>query len=356
MPNLAPTPLTGWHEAAGARMGPFAGHLMPIQYRGILDEHQHTRRAASAFDTCHMGEFDLRGPDAGEDLERLLTLRVATLRVGQCRYGFLCNEAGGVIDDLTCYRRGEDRYTLVVNAGTREADASHIRAHLSPGTRFEDRSQGRAKFDVQGPRSRALVEAALGQPLPDLKYFRCVDWTAGDTPVLLSRTGYTGEWGYEFYLADQRCVELWERLLAPGDIRPAGLGARDTLRLEMGYPLHGHELDADTSPIVATGGAFVDLGKDFVGRAAMDTEPARRLTGLLLEGKRAARRGDAVFAGDAEVGRVTSGSFAPSLGAAVALAYLDTDAPDRVEIEVRGKRLPARRAKPPFYKDGSARG
>jgi len=356
MSELLHTPLTAWHEAAGARMAPFAGYNMPIQYTGILDEHAHTRTHASAFDTGHMGEFDLRGPNAAADLEGLLTQRIATLKTGRCRYGFLCNEAGGVIDDLTSYKRADDHYFLVVNAGTREADAAHITAHLSADTVFTDLSPNRAKIDIQGPDARALVESALGQDLPDLPYFGFVDAELGGVPMTVSRTGYTGEWGYEFYLPDAAAEDFWNTLLAPGDIRPAGLGSRDTLRLEMGYALYGHELDPSRSPVAATGGAFVDLDKDFIGKDAMDRQPARRLVGLQLASKRAARAHDPVVCNGEVVGEVTSGSVAPSLGVAVAMAYIDADKLDaELAIEVRGKPLACTRVDLPFYKDGTAR-
>lgn len=366
MSTLFRTPLTEWHVAQGARMGPFAGWDMPIQYEGILAEHAWTRSEASAFDTCHMGEFELRGATAAADLERLLTQAVSTLKTGQCRYGFLCNETGGVIDDLTCYKVADEHYVLVVNAGTREADAAHIRAHLSENTVFEDRSPGRAKIDIQGPRSRERIDAALlaagmsaGQ-VPDLKYFHAVDYELAGIPMRVSRTGYTGEWGYEFYLAADRAVEFWELLLVPGDIRPAGLGARDTLRLEMGYPLYGHELNAETSPWAATGGMFIQGEKDFVGRKAMDMSPTRRLVALKLEGRRAAREGSVVVTGeglDQEVGLVTSGAPSPSLGVAIALAYVDSDVSENAPLAcvVRGKALAAERVSLPFYKEATAR-
>lgn len=355
MSNLFRTPFFNWHLDAGARMGPFAGWDMPIQYKGILDEHEHTRSVASAFDTSHMGEFDLSGPTAAADLDRLLTQHVHKLKLGQCNYGFLCNEQGGVIDDLTCYRRAEDHFTLIVNAGTLAGDASHIQRHISATTTFEDLSPQRAKFDIQGPRSKELIEKALHASLPDLKYFRFVDCELAGIPLTLSRTGYTGEWGYEFYLAADRALELWQGLMAPGDILPAGLGARDTLRLEMAYPLYGSELNAETSPVAATGGKFIAMDKDFIGKAAMDADPVRRLVGLQLESKRAARAHDRIFVGDREVGDITSGSLAPSLGVAVAFAYVDKDAGPDLEIDVRGKRLSARQIDLPFYKEGSAR-
>jgi aminomethyltransferase len=343
-------------------MAPFAGWDMPIQYEGILAEHEHTRRCSSVFDTCHMGEFELSGPSAEADLERLLTMAVGTIKVGQCRYGFLLRDDGGVLDDLTCYRLAADRFLLVVNAGTLAGDAEWIRGHVSPGTRFTDLSPATGKLDVQGPASREEMEKALGTALPDLGYFRFTEIALLGEPCLLSRTGYTGEWGYEIYFPSAAAGKFWEALTTRSSTRPAGLGARDTLRLEVGYPLYGHELSLVRSPVAATGGAFVDTAKDFIGKAAVlrDLEKgvARRLAGLELAGKRAARAGDKVLFEGREAGDVTSGSLAPSLGKAVALAYLDAPlcrTGQQVEVGVRGARLPARVVELPFYRDGTAR-
>jgi aminomethyltransferase len=356
------TPLYDFHVALGARMAPFAGWEMPIEYDGILPEHQHARTAASIFDTCHMGEFAFQGPGAEADLERLVTMRIGTLREGQCRYGYLLGDDGGVLDDVTVSRRAADRFFMVVNAGTLAADAAWIEAHCSAGTRFEDRSPGRAKLDVQGPASRACLEEAVGAPLPELGYFRFTDVTLAGVPCTLSRTGYTGEWGYEIYFPAEETAAMWERLTAPGKIRPAGLGARDTLRLEVGYPLYGHELGPTQTPVPASRGMFVDMDKDFIGREAvrrdLDGGVPRRLAGLRLASRRAARTGDRVCRGDREVGVVTSGSLAPSLGVAVALAYVDREHAEpgtALEILVRDKPLAATVVELPFYRDGTAR-
>ncbi|MFT5497203.1 MAG: aminomethyltransferase [Kiritimatiellia bacterium] len=358
--QLLKTPLHDVHLAAGARMGPFGGWDMPIQYAGILHEHHHTRTHASIFDTCHMGEFDLQGPTAQADLENLLTMNVATIREGQCRYGFMLNDEGGVIDDLTCYRRSADHFFLVVNAGTRGGDAAWIQAHLSPDTQFRDLSPHRTKIDVQGPEAREAVEATFG-PLPDLGYFRFVDIELGGIPMTLSRTGYTGEWGYEFYFDADPAIQVWNLLVDGGLIQPAGLGARDTLRLEMGYSLYGSELNAQLTPAAATGGGFIHMKKDFIGKAAVAQElehPTRRLAGLLLDSKRAARAHDLVVMNGKTVGEVTSGSVAPSLDRAVALAYVDADLAaldTELAISVRGKELKAVVTPLPFYENGTAR-
>ncbi len=343
-------------------MAPFSGWDMPIQYDGILAEHFWTRTNTSIFDTCHMGEFELRGPTAGADLERLLTQHVAPLKDGQCRYGYLLREDGGVIDDLTVYRWSQDRFWLIVNAGTREGDADWIRARLSPATTFEDLSPKTAKLDVQGPSARRDLEAALGAAVPELKYFWFGEVNLFGTPCVISRTGYTGEWGYELYFPATETVRVWKALTASGAIKPAGLGCRDTLRLEVGYTLYGHELSGDMTPVSAARGAFIQMKKDFVGKPAVarDLEKgcARYLVGLALESKRAARGHDKVYSGGKEVGVVTSGAIAPSLGYAVAMAYVDsalTVEGTKLDIDVHGKRLPATVVKMPFYTRGTAR-
>lgn len=335
---------------------------MPIQYQGILAEHTHTRTCASIFDTCHMGEFEFRGPTALEDLERLVTFSVASIREGQCRYGYMLNPAGGVIDDLTVFRRGSDHFFAVVNAGTLNGDADWMRAHLCHRTTFTDLSPDRAKLDIQGPEARAELEAALGHPLPDLRYFRFTDTRVAGVPCTLSRTGYTGEFGYEIFFPIERAGELWERIVGNSRIAPAGLGARDTLRLEVGYPLYGHELTGDRTPAGAAGGSFIDRTKTFVGSEPLLDElnsgPKQVLAGLKLETKRAARDGDVVVHDGRPAGIVTSGSLSPSLGVAIALAYLDSDLAQEgqsLTIEVRGKQLEATVVPTPFYTAGSAR-
>ncbi len=355
------TPLHEEHIALGARMAEFGGWDMPIQYEGILAEHQHTRTQTGLFDICHMGEFELTGPTAAADLENLLTLKISTLAVGQCRYGFMLNEQGGVIDDLTCYRLDDERYMLVVNAATLEGDAEWIRAHLSPETVFTDCSEELAKLDVQGPQARADLEAVIGE-FPDLGYFKAKRFQCLETEILISRTGYTGELGYELYFPASEAVRVWCALLANENIKPVGLGARDTLRLEMGYSLYGHELSSDRTPAGVSRGMFIKKDVDFIGRDAVMRdleEPKKLLVALEFENKRAARAHDKVFFQGLETGEVTSGSVSPSLGKAVALALVKADCATIgtvLEVEIRGKQFPATGVDLPFYKEGTARG
>ncbi len=330
---------------------------MPIQYAGILQEHQQTRTKASVFDICHMGEFELSGPTACHDLERLLTCNIASLKLGQVRYGFMLNEDGGTIDDLTCYRLGDDRYMLVVNAGTADKDADWVRSHISSETSFVDLSAGLAKLDVQGPESRRVLQDVLECELPDLGYFRFAEFQDS----LLSRTGYTGDWGYEIYLPNADAIVLWDQLVEHDCCEPAGLGARDTLRLEMGYSLYGHELSEACTPVATSRGAFINAEKEFIGveRVLEDlAKPDTYLVGLKFESKRAAREHDKVYSDGVEVGKVTSGSVAPSLGVAVAMAFVDpkfSEVGQILQVEIRGKQFPAEVVTLPFYKNGTAR-
>jgi len=360
---LKTTPLHEEHVGLGARMAGFGGWDMPIQYEGILAEHEHTRTQTGLFDICHMGEFELTGPTAAADLENLLTMKISTLAVGQCRYGFLLDEQGGVIDDLTCYRLNDERYMLVVNAATLDGDSEWIQQHLSPETVFTDLSDSLAKLDVQGPSARTDLETVMGSTLPDLGYFKVERFRCLETEMLISRTGYTGELGYELYFPASEAVRIWRALLANENIKPVGLGARDTLRLEMGYSLYGHELSRDTTPSGVSRGMFIKKDIDFIGREAVFQtleNPTELMVALEFENKRAARAGDNVFQPleKSETGVITSGSLSPSLGKAVALALVKPDSAEIgtvLEVEIRGKRFPATVADLPFYKNGTAR-
>jgi aminomethyltransferase len=359
---LKTTPLHEEHVALGARMAEFGGWDMPIQYEGILAEHEHTRTKTGLFDICHMGEFELTGPTAVADIERLLTMKASTLAIGQCRYGFLLNEQGGVIDDLTCYRLGEECYMLVVNAATLDGDSAWIQKHLSSDTRFVDLSDGIAKLDVQGPTSRTELEKVFGKKLPDLGYFKAEPFQCLETEMLVSRTGYTGDWGYELYFPAKDAVRIWRALLANENIKPVGLGARDTLRLEMGYSLYGHELSLDRTPAATGRGLFIRKEGGFIGEAAVQRDlanPQEFLVALEFDSKRAARSHDKVVFQGLEIGQVTSGSVSPSLGKAVALAFVKAGHATIgtvLDVEIRGKLFPAKVVELPFYKNGTARG
>lgn len=350
------------HIERGARMVPFGGWEMPVQYEGIIAEHQHTRQLASLFDICHMGEFIISGPRAMEDIEAILTQNIASLKVDQCRYGYMLDDSGGVLDDLICYRLAEEEYMIVVNAATLERDRDWIKAHLSSNTTFQDVSEGTGKIDIQGPESRRLLDEALGILTPDLKFFHTSKLEIDGVEVLVSRSGYTGEWGYELYLPSEDTERFWNRMLENPSIKPAGLGARDTLRLEVGLPLYGSDLGEERTPIAATRGMFIGKTKQFVGRPAVDRDLSdgcpEYLTALKLEGRRAARPHSKVLCAGEQIGEVTSGSLSPSLGVAIAFAYVRADLTavgTQLQIEAGRKELEAEVVELPFYKEGSVR-
>ncbi|WP_298033297.1 glycine cleavage system aminomethyltransferase GcvT [uncultured Desulfovibrio sp.] len=351
------TPLTAWHEAHGAKMAPFSGWLMPIQYEGILIEHHHTRQHAGLFDICHMGEFRIEGPGADAALSRAVSHNLATLVPGKCRYGFLLNAEGGVLDDCIVYRFGSDAFMIVVNAACAVGDFAALRERLPQSVPLIDLSAATAKIDLQGPESVDVLEALLKENFHDLPYFGFRETSFDGASLLVSRTGYTGELGFELYLPWDRAEGFWTALLRDERVKPVGLGARDTLRLEAGLPLYGHDLDGKHSPVEAGMGRMLTSTADYVGK-----EGARRvrevLVPLRIEGRRAARHGDALaLPGGPEVGRVTSGSFAPSLGCVIAFAWVDTAHAAHEDFLVRTARsdLAARRVDLPFYKEGTAR-
>ncbi|MFW5792629.1 MAG: glycine cleavage system aminomethyltransferase GcvT [Desulfohalobiaceae bacterium] len=358
MPEHKITPLTAWHQKNGAQMAPFAGWLMPIQYESILDEHRHTRSAAALFDICHMGEFTISGPGAGEALGRVLTHNLATLSPGRCRYGFMLNPRGGVLDDLIVYCLSPEEYMLVVNAGRRENDLAWLGENLPGDLVINDISEATAKIDLQGPASVEVLQMVMPEVgWTGLGYFAFTQAFLGDVPLLVSRTGYTGELGYEIYIPAENSVGVWEQLLADPRVLPAGLGARDTLRLEAGLPLYGQDLDEEHTPAEAGYAGMLTSKAPFCGREHAFRRD-HELIGLSLAGRRSARHGDQVLLPDGSVaGEVTSGSFAPSLGHAVALAYVDASLAGQEDflIQTSRARLEAVRSTLPFYKEGTAR-
>ncbi len=353
------TVLYDQHVALGAQMAPFGGFEMPIQYGGILKEHWACRREAAMFDTCHMGEFRLGGPTALSDLERLITSDVAALEPGRCRNGFFCAPDGGVLDDLIVYRMAADAFMVVVNAATQDADAEWVRSNLSASTRFENVSADMGKIDLQGPGAPRVLQSLTATPLATLRYYEHRPLRIDAVDARVSRTGYTGEAGFELYCAAADTVHLWT-LLQESGAQPAGLGARDTLRLEVGLPLYGHELAADRNAAESGFERLLSTRKDFIGAAAV-RDPARRrqrLVGLMLDGRRSARAGDPILDGEAVVGGVTSGSFSPCLGRAIAMGYVDARCADpgcTLTIDAGRTPLVAHVVQRPFYRDGTVR-
>ena len=331
---------------------------MPVQYAaGILAEHEQTRKKASVFDICHMGEFLISGKDAEEALGRVVTHNLPKLRPGRAGYGFLLNQHGGILDDLIIYRLEQARFLLVVNAARIDHDREWLRGFLPPAVLLEDVSEQTAKIDLQGPLSLEVLQSVVQGDWRNLGYFCFRQHRFQGEDVLISRTGYTGELGYEVYLPTSSALTFWEACLQDDRVRPAGLGARDTLRLEMGLPLYGQDLDEHHTPAEAGYAALLSSPAPYVGKERQ-LDVRELLTPLLIAGRRSARHGDAVYSPSGDTrGRVTSGSFAPSLGQAVALAYVGTQFADESEFVIRtGKaELPARRTALPFYTQGTAR-
>ncbi|MCC6765463.1 MAG: glycine cleavage system aminomethyltransferase GcvT [Deltaproteobacteria bacterium] len=357
---LARTPLYERHHALGARMVEFGGWEMPVSYRGILEEHRTVRTAAGLFDVSHMGEIELLGPHAAAACQRLTTNDVRRLANGHVQYTILCREDGGVVDDVTLYRVDDQRWFFCVNAGNVAKDLAWIRQHAGAAT-VVDRSPATALIALQGPAAAGILGALTPLVLERIPSFRFARGEVAGLPVLVSRTGYTGEDGFELYVDAPRAGALWDALMAagaPAGLEPIGLGARDTLRLEAALPLYGHELDEQTSPLAAGLERWVRLdGEDFIGRAALRHErergAPRHLVGLALRAPGIARQGHPVTFEGASVGIVTSGTLSPTLGSPVALAYVSAAlaAPGtKLAVDVRGRPVPAEVVATPFYR------
>ena len=355
MESIQKTVLCESHLRLGARMMDFSGWSMPLHYDGILAEHHRTRTDVTMFDTCHMGRFLVTGPGSLESLNQLLTTDLAAAKDGQCKYGFLLREDGGILDDVITYRFNAERWMIVVNAGTQARDREWIQAHLPSSVTFTDVSRTLAKIDVQGPNALACVAGVCGVEVSSLGYFRFRTFKCGGEAVV-SCTGYTGEKGVELYVESTRMVDLWNRFLEAG-VKPAGLGARDTLRLEAGLPLYGHELSEAVTPVEAAMMRYLTKTSSYVGREAVLQRqaggPARVLAGFRIEGRQAARAGQAVLASGRQAGIVTSGSFGPTLQVVVGFASLEpacSAVGTRVQVDTGRALLEAEIVKIPFYK------
>ncbi|MFV0399472.1 MAG: glycine cleavage system aminomethyltransferase GcvT [Oscillospiraceae bacterium] len=353
------TPLYSSHEALGGKLVPFAGYMLPIQYSGVIAEHMAVREAAGLFDVSHMGELLLTGPDALGNLNRILTNDFTNLQIGRVRYSPMCNENGGILDDLLVYRLAEERWLLVVNASNREKDAKWIATHLSGDVEMTDQSDETAQIALQGPKAQEILErVAKREDIPQKYYSFVENVEVGGISCLLSRTGYTGEEGFELYLKNEDAPVLWNLLLEKGEdlgLIPCGLGARDTLRLEASMPLYGHEMTEEINPLETGLGFAVKMDKDFIGREAIAAkgEPTRVRVGLCVTGRGIARGEEPIFLGEKQVGFTTSGTHAPFLGKAIAMGYVDRahSVPGTaLEVEVRGRRIPVEILPMPFYK------
>ncbi|QDU96714.1 glycine cleavage system aminomethyltransferase GcvT [Lignipirellula cremea] len=363
---LKQTALHDWHAANGGRLVDFAGWKMPIQYTTITAEHLAARKAAALFDVSHMGRFRFEGPGAGAFLDTLLTRRVTDMKAGQIRYSLVCNEQGNILDDVLVYRvddpAGLDYFALVVNASNRSKIAAWIQQHHDPAYDYTmaDQTEATAMIAVQGPLALDIAQSVVVADLLAMPYYHGQITEIGERQGLASRTGYTGEDGCELVVPSEYAVELWEHLLREGEsegVLPAGLGARDTLRLEAAMPLYGHELSEEINPYQAGLKFAVNLkDRKFVGRDALaqirtaGNQPQR--VGIELVGRRAPREGYVVYLGDEEVGYVTSGVFSPTLEKAIGMAYVAEFASQlgtELSVDIRGQRALARVVAMPFY-------
>jgi aminomethyltransferase len=363
------TPLRARHDALGAKIIEFGGWLMPVHYRGIIEEHRAVRERVGLFDLSHMGELFVEGAEAGAALASALVSNPPALAEGRAQYSMICAPDGGIIDDLIVYRLGAERYLVVANASNAHIVSDALAERLA-GFRavLDDRSLTTALCAIQGPRSVDVLSPITDVDLGTLRYYAIAEGSVAGIPALVARTGYTGEDGFEVFVEWSRAGELWDALSeagAPHGLVPVGLGARDTLRLEAGMPLYGNELDLTTNPYEAGLGRVVKLDKagDFVGRGALERVardgPARRLIGLEVQGRGIARHGYPVFVGERRTGIVTSGTHSPTLGKAIAMAYVapgDAEPGTIVDVEIRQQRVASVVVGLPFYRRPDGRG
>ncbi|MDL2214107.1 glycine cleavage system aminomethyltransferase GcvT [Clostridia bacterium OttesenSCG-928-O13] len=353
------TPLYACHEAAGGKIVPFAGYLLPVQYVGVIDEHMAVRQKAGLFDVSHMGEVLFTGPDALKNMNHLLTNDFTSMVDGRVRYSVMCNEDGGVVDDVLVYRKAEDEYLMVVNAANRHKDVDWMRGHLVGDVKMEDISDDIAQIALQGPRSHEILKKLADEADIPTKYYTFKEnvMVAG-VKCLVSQTGYTGEHGYELYCDNADAPKLWDALLQAGKeegLIPCGLGARDTLRLEASMPLYGHEMDDTISPMETGLGFSVKMSKDeFVGKEGIGRrgEPEIARVGLKVTGRGIVREHADIYVGDEKIGESTSGTHLPFLGGAYAMALVNkahAAVGTQVEADVRGRRIAAEVVELPFY-------
>jgi aminomethyltransferase len=355
--TLHNTPLADEHAALGGKMVGFGGWNMPLQYESILAEWEYNRKTVSLFDCSHMGEFMIKGDAKACGLDRIVVQAITDMPVNTCRYGAMLNDSGGVIDDLIVYRKGPQDWMIVVNAANIEKDARHFRANLNADAHFEDVSFKTAKLDLQGPRSRDILKI-LAPGVDKLSYYTFGQFQIKGIPCLISRTGYTGELGYEIYCPWEKCKEIWKTILTHDTVKPTGLGVRDVLRVEMCYSLYGHELDETVTALEAGLDKFIDGQKDFIGAKAQSARPVSRTIGYFISASRKSpRAGNKIFdAAGREIGVVTSGTFSPALQAGIGIGFMSRHSKDAgigVFFGDEKSKSSAVVAKRPFYKNGS---
>ncbi|MBT8257508.1 MAG: glycine cleavage system aminomethyltransferase GcvT [Bacteroidia bacterium] len=356
------TALTSTHEALGAKMVPFAGYNMPVQYEGVNIEHETVRNGVGVFDVSHMGEFLIEGEHALDLIQKVSSNDASKLSVGKAQYSCLPNDTGGIVDDLIIYRVKEETYLLVVNASNIEKDWNWISSHNDVGAEMKDISEDYSLLAIQGPKAVEAMQSLSSHDLSEIKFYNFVvgDF-AGIDYVIISATGYTGSGGFEIYCKNSDVKQVWDRVMEAGadyGIKPIGLAARDTLRLEMGYCLYGNDIDETTSPIEAGLGWICKFSKPFINSEALEDEkrrtPEQKLVGFIMDDRGIPRQGyDIVDSNGNEVGRVTSGTMSPSLGVGIGMGYVPkvfSDEGSKIYIQVRKKRIPATVTRPPFYK------
>jgi aminomethyltransferase len=357
------TPLYEKHVARQAKIIDFGGWAMPVQYTNVIEEHKATRRAAALFDICHMGEIEVKGPQAFDLLQFALTRNLQDQEIGQIKLSALLNDQGGIIDDLTAYKLAPDHYMLVTNATTRECDWQRInflREEKGWKCTLEDISDHTGKVDLQGPQAEDILQTLTKTNLSDIRFYKFSQSQVAGLPAIISRSGYTGEDGFEIYTAADKIGDIWDKLLDAGEpsgLKPAGLGARDTLRLESGLMLNGQDMSETINPLEVPYGWLVDWNKDFAGLQALTAIKERgilkKLIGLVMTGRGIARPGYQVLSGDREIGIVTSGTFSPTLNKAIGLAYIDKgfcEPGTEISVVIRDTVSPAIVVKLPFYK------
>ncbi len=359
------TPLNQVHRELGARMVDFGGWDMPVQYSGVIEEHLAVRQAAGLFDVSHMGEVEVRGANALAFIQHLAINDASKLIDGQVQYSAICYPEGGVVDDVTLYRLNEKHFLFCVNASNTDKDFAWMQQVLDAAAMTDvtltNRSEEFAQIALQGPKAQEILSGLTAIALADLTYYHFCEGEVAGVKMIVSRTGYTGEDGFELYLPSSKAVEIWQQLMtagAPYGLLPIGLGARDTLRLEKGYALYGHELSREITPLEGGLGWITKLDKDdFVGRPALVAQKSggltRRRVGLVMQERGIPREGYPVFAGDREVGVVTSGTMSPTLKVGVALALVEPDAggvDNELDVAIRNRRMRGKVVRPPFVK------
>lgn len=357
--TLKRTPLHQEHLKLSAKMVPFGGWEMPLQYKGILSEYHETRNRSAVFDISHMGEFVVEGDAVLSGLDKLITPQIVSMPVKSSRYGVMLNEDGGVIDDLIVFRLDKEKWMIVVNGATIEKDAKHFVRHITEQGSFRNISGDIGKLDVQGPLSRKIL-ASFIEGIEKLYYYTFDVFDVLGEKVVVSRTGYTGELGYEIYFPCSRINELWVEILKR-DVKPAGLGARDVLRIEMGYSLYGHELEENISVLEAGLDRFIDWEKDFIGKTALLKQKSegtyRKIVCFISETRRCPRVGNTIYSKTEEkIGVVTSGTFSPSLQLGIGLGFVDKNycaVGEKILIGNGKDKLVAEIASRPIYKKGS---